>query len=142
MRNERLAKRTIVLVLVLTLAACFSGDGEQTGLMDGRGSAGLQPFPDNYRSEALAIMRAYLNDPVGVRDAAMAAPVLRTVGGRPFYVSCLHFIPRETDGSYRGMHERAVVYVNGRVDRVLDRTSDLCAGAVYGPFPELEKMTR
>jgi len=142
MRNERLAKRAVVLLLALTLAACFGSDGERTGLMDDRSSAGQQPFPDNYRSEALAIMRAYLNDPVGVRDAAMAEPVLRTVGGRPFYVSCLHFTPRETDGSYRGMHERAIVYINGRVDRVLDRTSDLCAGAVYGPFPELEKMTR
>jgi hypothetical protein len=40
------------------------------------------------------------------------------------------------------MRERAVIFVNGRADRVVDRTSDLCAGAVYVPFPELEKMTR
>jgi len=137
-----MAKRAAIFLLPLALAACFGSDGEQTTLMDDRSSAGLQPFPDNYRSDALAIMHTYLNNPVGVRDAAMAEPVLRPVGGRPFYVSCLHFIPRETDGSYRGMRERAIVYVNGRPDRVLDRTSDLCVGVSYGPFPELEKMTR
>jgi len=87
-------------------------------------------------------MRAYLNNPVGVRDASMAEPVLREVGGRQFYIGCLHFTPRETDGSYKAMRERAVVYVNGRADRVVDRANELCAGAVYVPFPELGKMTR
>ena len=104
--------------------------------------AGPQPFPDDYRNGVLAIMRTYLNNPVGVRDASMADPVLREVGGRPFYVSCLHYTPRESDGGYKAMRERAVIYVNGRPDRVVDRTSELCAGAVYAPFPELEKMVR
>ena len=137
----RLAIRAAVLLLPLLLAACF-GDGDRPSLMDGAGSAGPQPFPDNFRSDALALMRSYLNNPVGVRDAGMAEPVQRQVGGRPFYVSCLHFTPAETDGSYRAMRERAIVYVNGRADRVVDRAAELCAGAVYAPFPELEKMTR
>lgn len=105
-------------------------------------SPGLQPFPEHYRSEALAFMHAYLNDPVGVRDAAIAEPVLRTVAGRPFYVSCLHFTPRGADGSYRTMREAAILYVGGRLDRLIERPGDLCSGAVYTPFPELEKMTR
>jgi hypothetical protein len=137
-----LAKRLGVLVLPLMLAACFGSDGGRPSLMDDAGSLTQQPFPDNFRSEALAIMHSYLNDPVGVRDAAMADPVLRTVSSRPFYVSCLHFTPRESDGSYRAMRERAIVYVNGRADRVAERVGELCAGAVYAPFPELEKMTR
>jgi len=137
-----LAKRLGVLVLPLMLAACFGSDGGRPSVMDNAGSPPPQPFPDNFRSEALAIMHSYLNDPVGVHDAAMADPVLRTVGGRPFYVSCLHFTPRESDGSYRGMRERAIVYVNGRADRVVAQVAEMCAGAVYAPFPELEKMTR
>ncbi|WP_449381206.1 hypothetical protein [Bradyrhizobium sp. UFLA05-112] len=137
-----LAKRVSVLVLPLVLAACFGSDGGRPSMVDDAGNPAQQPFPDNFRSEALAIMRSYLNDPVGVRDAAMADPVLRTVGGRPFYVSCLHFTPRESDGSYRAMRERAIIYVNGRADRVTERAGEMCAGAVYAPFPELEKMTR
>jgi len=138
----RLVKYAAILLLPLTLVGCFGSDSERTTMMDNHGSTDPQPFPDNYRSEALALMRVYLNNPVGVREATMAEPVLRAVGGRPIYVSCLHFTPAESDGSYRGMRERAIIYVNGRGDRVIDRTSDLCAGAVYEPFPDLEKMTR
>ena len=142
----RLAKRAVslasVLVLPLALAACFGSDSDRPSFMGGPQAGGPQPFPDNFRSDTLALMRSYLNNPVGVREASMTEPVQREVGGRQFYVSCLHFTPRETDGSYKAMRERAVIFVNGRADRVVDRTSELCAGAVYVPFPELEKMTR
>jgi hypothetical protein len=72
----------------------------------------------------------------------MADPVQRTVSGRMRYVSCLRFAPRESDGSYRETRERAILYVNGRLDRVAENAGELCAGAVYAPFPELEKLTR
>lgn len=138
----RLTRCAVILALPLALAACFGSDGDRPTVFGGTQAGGPQPFPDNFRSDTLALMRSYLNNPVGVRDAGMADPVLREVGGRQFYVSCLHFTPRETDGSYKGMHERAAIFVNGRGDRVVDRTSELCAGAVYAPFPELEKMAR
>lgn len=138
----RVARCAVILALPLSLAACFGSDGDRPTLLGGTQAGGPQPFPDNYRSDTLALMRAYLNNPVGVREASMAEPVQREVGGWQFYVSCLHFTPRESDGSYKAMRERAVVFVNGRADRVVDRTSELCAGAVYAPFPELEKMTR
>jgi len=142
----RLAKRAAsllsILALPLALAGCFGSDGDRPTLMAETQAGGPQPFPDNFRGDTLALMRAYLNNPVGVREAGMAEPVLREVGGRQFYVSCLRFTPRETDGSYKAMRERAVVFVNGRADRVFDRAGELCAGAVYAPFPELEKMAR
>jgi hypothetical protein len=132
----------LILALPLALAGCFGSDGDRPTLMAETQAGGPQPFPDNFRGDTLALMRAYLNNPVGVREAGLAEPVLREVGGRQFYVSCLRFTPRETDGSYKAMRERAVVFVNGRADRVLDRASEFCTGAVYAPFPELEKMTR
>ena len=124
------------------LVACAGGD-ESRGISftDDRGVAN-QPYPDNYRPELLAFMKTYLNNPVGVHDALMAEPVQRTVGGRLRYVSCLRFIPRESDGSYRNSRERAVLFVNGRLDQVVENASDVCAGAAYAPFPDLEKMTR
>ncbi|HEV2154661.1 hypothetical protein [Bradyrhizobium sp.] len=139
---KRAVRRALILALPLALAACFGSDGDRPSLMEGSQAGGPQPFPDNFRSDTVALMRSYLNNPVGVREASMADPVQREVGGRQFYVSCLHFTPRETDGSYKAMRERAVIFVNGRGDRVVDRTNELCAGAVYAPFPELEKMTR
>ena len=105
-------------------------------------SSAPQPFPDNYRTELLAFMKTYLNNPVGVRNAMMADPVQRTVGGRVRYVTCLRFSDQQPDGSYREPRERAVLFINGRLDRVLPNAAEVCAGADYAPFPELEKMSR
>ena len=135
-------KLLAVLLLPIALAACAGSDeGKPITFTDDRGVA-EQPYPNNYRAEILAFMRTYLNNPVGVHDAAMAEPVQRTVGGRVRYVSCLRFSPRESDGNYRQPHERAILYVDGRLDRVIENASEPCAGATYAPFPELEKMTR
>jgi hypothetical protein len=136
------AKRAAILLLPLTLAACAENeDGRSITYTDDRGVAN-QPYPDNYRPELLAFMRTYLNNPVGLRDAAMAEPVQRVVGGRLRYITCLRFSPRESDGAYREPRERAILYVNGRLDRVVEKAGEVCAGAVYAPFPELEKLTR
>ena len=62
----------MILALPLALAGCFGGDGDRPSLMDGTQAGGPQPFPDNFRSDTLALMRAYLNNPVGVREAGMA----------------------------------------------------------------------
>jgi hypothetical protein len=129
------------MLLPIALAGCLgSEDGRTTSFMED-GSA-TQRYPDNYRAELLAFMRTYLNNPVGVRNAEMAEPVQRTVGGRVRYVSCLRFYPRESDGTYRETRERAVMYVNGRLDRLVENAGEVCAGAAYAPFPELEKMVR
>jgi hypothetical protein len=132
----------MILLLPIVLAAC-AGNEDNRGISytADRGVAN-QPYPNNYRAELLAFMKTYLNNPVGVHDAAMAEPVQRTVGGRLRYVSCLRFTPRESDGSYHDVRERAILYVDGRLDRVAENASEPCAGAVYAPFPELEKMTR
>lgn len=136
------AKRVAILLLPVALAACAGGEDREAAFSIDSGADANQPYPNNYRSESLAFMKTYLNNPVGVRDAAMAEPVQRTVGGRLRYVSCLRFTPRESDGSYRDPRERAILYVNGRLDRVIEKASDVCAGAVYAPFPDLEKLTR
>jgi hypothetical protein len=136
------AKRAAILLLPIALAACAgSDDSRSVSYTDDRGVAN-QPYPDNYRAESLAFMKTYLNNPVGVHDAAIADPVQRTVGGRQRYVSCLRFTPRESDGSYREMRERAVLYIDGRLDRMVENASDVCAGAVYAPFPEMTKLAR
>ena len=117
-------------------------DGREAAITIDRGNDASQPFPSNYRPELLAFMKTYLNNPVGVHDAMMAEPVQRTVGGRVRYISCLRFTPRESDGSYREPRERAILFVNGRLDRMVEKAGEVCAGAVYAPFPDLERMTR
>jgi hypothetical protein len=136
------AKLTAILLVPVALAACAgSDDGKPITFTDDRGVS-EQPYPKNYRTEIVAFMHTYLNNPVGVHDAVMAEPVQRTIGGRLRYITCLRFTPRESDGSYRQSRERAIVYVDGRLDRIVENAGEPCAGATYAAFPELEKMTR
>jgi len=138
----KFSKHAAILLLPIMLAACAGSDeGRSITFTDDRGVAN-QPYPRNYRSEILAFMKTYLSNPAGVHDALMADPVQRTVGGRLRYVICLRFTPRESDGSYREQRERAVLFVDGRLDRVVEDASEPCAGAVYASFPELEKISR
>ena len=139
----KLSRLAAIVLLPIALSACLTAGEESKSISftDDRGYSN-QPYPNNYKGEILAFMRTYLNNPVGVRDALMAEPVQRTVGGRLRYVSCLRYTPRESDGSYRESRERAVVYVDARLDRVLENSGEACSGAAYAAFPELEKLTR
>ena len=136
-----LARYLGVLLLPVLLVACQTDDAGGTMSFTADANAN-QPYPTDYRPEMLAFLRTYLNNPVGVREAVIAEPVQRTVGGRVRYVSCLKFAERQSDGTYHDARERAILFVNGRLDRMLQNASEVCAGAVYAPFPELEKMTR
>jgi len=132
----------VILLLPLALAACLDSEDSRTTSFMADSSDANQPFPSDYRAQLLAFMHTYLNNPVGVHDASMAEPVQRTVGGRVRYVSCVRFAEPQADGSYREPRERAVVFVNGRLDHILDHPQEACAGVAYAPFPELEKMSR
>jgi hypothetical protein len=135
------AKRAATLLLPLLLAAC-AGDGQNSiTYTDDRGVAN-QPFPANYRGEMLSFMKTYLNNPVGVKDAMMAEPVQRTVGGRLRYVVCVRYNAKDSGGGYLGVRERAVLFVDARLDRIVEDASEICAGAAYAPYPDLEKMVR
>lgn len=136
------AKFAAILLLPIALSACAgSDDVKSITYTDDRGVAD-QPFPRNYRAEVLAFMRSYLNNPAGIHDAVVAEPVQRTVGGRLRYVTCVRFAAKDSDGGYREPRERAILFVDGRLDRLVENTSEPCAGAVYAAFPEMEKLTR
>ena len=138
----RLVKIAAMMLLPVMLSACAAIDeSKPITYTDDRGISS-QPFPKNYRAEVLAFLKTYLNDPVGVRDAGMAEPIERVVGGRQRYVVCLRFSSRESDGGYREPRERAILFVDGRLDRIVENAVEPCAGVAYAPFADLEKMTR
>ncbi len=131
-----------MLLAAMALAGCaVSDDQRPITFTDDRGVAD-QPFPNSYRAEIVAFMRTYLNNPVGVHDAGIAEPVQRTVGGRLRYVVCVRYSPKESDGNYRPARERGLMFVDGRLDRIIENAAEPCAGVAYGPFSELEKMSR
>ena len=131
-----------MMLLPIMLSDCAAvDDSKPITFTDDRGVSS-QPFPKNYRAEVLAFLKTYLNDPVGVRDAVMAEPVERVVGGRLRFLACLRFSAREPDGGHREPRERAILFVDGRLDRIIENAVEPCAGVAYVPFAELEKMTR
>ena len=81
------AKRVAVLLLPIALAACASGDDSRSSACSATSKDTPQSFPSNYRTELLAFMKTYLNNPVGVRDAALGEPVMRDVNGKMRYIS-------------------------------------------------------
>jgi hypothetical protein len=79
----------VVLLLALMLGGCAhgSGFGDATPAND----PDINILPASYKPEIVAAMHAYLSDPTGIRDAAIAEPALKTVGGNLRYVVCLRF---------------------------------------------------
>lgn len=136
------AGRIGILLLAACLAGCAGSGYDGLAYTADRGVEN-QPFPANHRAELLALLRTYLNEPRGVREATIAEPAQRKVGGRQRYVVCLRFNARgSVGGAYAGVKERAAVYIDGRLDRIIENPEDLCAGASYAAFPELETLTR
>jgi hypothetical protein len=98
--------------------------------------------PTNYKADIIAFMKTYLNNPVGVRDAFVSAPELRTFDHTSRYVACLRYNARGSSGQYAGSKDSLVMFRDGRLDRVVDNAREQCKDASYQPFRELEKMSR
>ena len=141
--------RGAMLLLALVLAGCAhgSGFGDATPAND----PDINVYPANYKPDIVAAMHAYLSDPTGIRDAGIAEPALKTVGGNLRYVVCLRFNAKKRGAEYAGTKELSAVFVAGRFDRFAEMPKgenadhderDRCAGAAYASFPELEKLSR
>ena len=129
-----------LIIIALALSACAGGQHKT----DENGGEGVNAYPTNYKTDILAAMHVYLNDPTAIRDASISEPVLKpaslTMPSR--YMLCLRFNPKKTATVYEGMREVAAVFVAGRFDQFIETPKDLCAGVTYAPFPELEKLSR
>lgn len=128
-------------MLAVLLAACATDNNDSVSYTADRG-VDNQPFPANYRADLLAFLRTYLNDPQGVRAAMIAQPVQRTIGGRLRYVACLRYSAREEGGRYGPVRVRAALFVDGRLDRLIEDGGEICENVTLAPFPEMEKLTR
>jgi hypothetical protein len=98
--------------------------------------------PVNYRSDILAFMHTYLNDPGGVRAAFISEPSKRTLENIERYALCLRYDARKSSGGYAGSKDSLVLFREGRLDRIVDNAKEQCKDAAYQPFPELERMSR
>ena len=133
--------RRSILVLALALAACGKTLDELSTDQRKADWAAANVYPADYRSELIAYLRTYLNDPTGIREAAISQPALKPVGAGDRYVVCVRFNPK-AGGGYAGVKDHLVIYAGGKLDRYLERAGESCKDAAYAAFPELERLTR
>ena len=129
-------------ILALTVGACAGASDPSAAHMMSDEAANV--YPANYKSEILAYLRIYLNDPTGVRDAAIGEPALRPVHDHNRYVVCLRFSARKpSGGAYAGVKDNMVVFVAGKLDRLLEAGArETCKDDNLVAFPELEHLAR
>ena len=130
------------LGLALALALGLGGCAHNSSSDAAAANSELNAPPSDYRREITGAMHAYLNDPTGIRDAAIAEPALRTIGNTTRYVVCVRFNAKKRGGGYAGEKEMAAVFMVGRFDRFVEKPQEACASANYTPFPELQKLSR
>ena len=130
---EQPLRQLTLLALIFALGAC----GHDL-VPDGDG--GINSYPANYKSDVLAAMHAYLNNPTGIRDAAISEPALKWSGNVNRYVACLRFTAKKNASEYGGTREIAAVFMGGRLDRFVDLPKTECAGVTYAAFPELQNL--
>jgi hypothetical protein len=129
----------LAVALTLVLSGCSS---EWLDARDHARSVNTMAPATNYRTDIVAFMHTYLNNPVGVRDAFISEPGLRTVEGAQRTSVCLRYSARKSDGQYTPSKDSLVLFREGRLDRVVDNAREACKDVTYQPFPELEHMTR
>jgi hypothetical protein len=157
-RRSATALPQVLFAAVASTALLFGGCSHTPSLSEtmGGGSGVDDPinvYPANYKPDILGAMHVYLNDPTGIRDAAIAAPAVKSIGGAARYVVCVRFNPKKSADTYAGVKELAAIFMAGRFDRFAEipahrsehngaRDNSPCAGATYEPFPELEQLPR
>ena len=134
--------RWLTLILAFGLCGCKSEMQWQQQWDQERVALANAPVPTNYKTDIVAFMRTYLNDPTDVRGAFVSEPAQREFEGTPRFASCLRYNAKKGGGQYAGSKDSIVLYRIGRLDRVVDNARDTCKDAAYLPFPELERMTR
>ena len=129
--------------MAIALAAC--GSYRRGELSEEEANA----YPTNAKSEILAFMHSYLNDPTNVRDASIAEPVLRPIASRNRYIVCVRFNAKESSGRYSGIRDGMAIFLRGRFDQFVEQAREsaelvrsACAQAEFKRFPELETMAR
>lgn len=102
----------------------------------------INVYPANYKSEILAAMHAYLNDPTGIREPALSEPAVKSINNSNRFLVCVRFNGKRRGSEYAGVKEIGALFIAGRFDRFVESVHEQCAGVAYAPFPELGKLTR
>jgi len=95
--------------------------------------------PKDYQGELLLTLTNQLEDPTNIRDSGITDPALRQAGREQRYAVCVRYNARNGNRHYEGVKERIAYYYGGVLNQLVAADQGQCKGAVYKPWPELEK---
>ncbi len=137
--------RWLALLAVVLVGGCATEVGPSQAELKAQWEA-QNIFPQNYKSDLIAFLRTYINDPSHIRGAMVSQPQLKNAGPRgERYVACVRYDARKGSGQYAGPKDGAATFVSGKLDRYVDvprEVREFCKDATYEPFPALEKLAR
>ena len=143
--------RWLTLLAALLLGGCAADVGPSKAELKAQWDA-QNVFPQNYKNDLIAFLRTYINDLSHIRGAAVSPPQLKDVGPGERYIACVKNAFAATTRAKDGVpicrswaKDGAATFVSGKLDRYFDvprEVREFCKDAAYGPFPELEKLTR
>jgi hypothetical protein len=117
-------------LLAITLGACAAQDAKIEENI----------FPTDYKPKIVERLALQVADRKSIRDAFIAEPVLKPRGTFTRYIVCIRFDAKDGQGQYQGNKEFAAFYYAGQLTQIVDASREMCDGALYRPFPELEKF--
>jgi hypothetical protein len=151
--------RSLILLAALLLAACTTYTGEPTRAELDAIRKAQNVFPANYKADVMAFLRNYLNDPTGIRAAAISTPELKDLPTGERYIACLRYDSKKASGQYAGLKTVLVVFISGKLDRFVDsplgrdtrdeaavarraEIREACKDVAFAAFPELQNLKR
>lgn len=147
--------RTFPLLLLIAVAA--AGCANRYELQQEQKLLESQNIkPENYKPDLLAFLRTYLNNPEGVRDAALSESQKLNVLETERYAACLRYNSKNNAGRYTGLNNHLAIFISGKFDRLIELgpvargagegalqpLREYCNKASYQPFPELQQLRR
>lgn len=141
----RLSAAAAILFTFMLAGCTTTGEPTQADLRATWESRNVAPT--NYKGDILDYMRTYLNNPAGVRNAAITAPARKVIPGDPAdrFTACVRYTAKNSTGAYGAQKTGVAVYANGRFDRFIETpvvVRDVCKEMAFAPFPELEQLKR
>jgi hypothetical protein len=97
-------------------------------------------LPTDYRPKIVGRLAFQIAHLKGIRDAYIAEPALKPRGAFMRYIVCIRFDAKDEQDQYQGNKEYAAFYYQGQLTQIVDATREMCDGALYRPFPELERF--
>lgn len=128
MKGTKILKHLAFAFSAVTLSACMATTDSQP----------TDPFPANYRQIVADHLKSNLFDPYSVRNAQISEPRAHNAIAGPRWNVCFRGNAKNRLGGYTGMRDTLFVIQSGRIIATDDEYgSTTCAGATFGPFPEL-----